>query len=463
MIFGFFVLFVALAISAVAAYYSIMGLTAIFAAAVMPIVIMGVALEVGKITATVWLHNYWDRASIQFKMYLVPAIAVLMIITSMGIFGFLSKAHLDQAVPSGDIAAKVAIFDERIATERENIAANKQTLQQMDKQVNEMLTRTTDSKGTNRAVQIRKQQAKERTQLQNDIAKAQQNIIDIQAQRAPVASEVRKVEAEVGPIKYIAALIYGDNPDANLLERAVRWVIILLVFVFDPLALILILAADQTFIWAREKKLTPLREATFDDAADNAVDWVHNVPDKEFADVLETIDNPPAPTEEAKEFFEKYAEPATEQQIDTPEEFSEAGEAPVKQTYLDTPWVGIPVPPYGTPPKEDNTFDPPPINTVFRPPPLPEVDDKPIEFGGEFPPNPYYGEMFLRTDTIPSELYRWNQKNWIMVDKKLTDQYSYNDEYIAHLVSKLRTGEYDVELLTVSEGQQIKEYLDATK
>jgi hypothetical protein len=172
----------------------------------------------------------------------------------MGIFGFLSKAHLDQAVPAGDISSQVQIFDDKIKTERDNIEAARKALKQMDAQVDEKLSRTTDDRGAERAVQIRRTQAKERTNLQNEISSAQKKISALQEQRAPIASQARKVEAEVGPIKYIAALIYGDNPDANLLEKAVRWVIILIVLVFDPLALVLILAADQTFAWHREDK-----------------------------------------------------------------------------------------------------------------------------------------------------------------------------------------------------------------
>ena len=254
MVFGYLLLLIALTISVTAAFYSIAGLTAIFAAAFWPIVIMGSVLELGKVITTVWLHKYWDRAALQFKLYLVPAIGILMLITSMGIFGFLSKAHLDQAVPAGDISSQVQIFDDKIKTERDNIEAARKALKQMDAQVDEKLSRTTDDKGAERAVQIRRAQSKERTNLQNEISTAQKKISALQEQRAPVASQARKVEAEVGPIKYIAALIYGDNPDANLLEKAVRWVIILIVLVFDPLALVLILAADQTFAWAREDK-----------------------------------------------------------------------------------------------------------------------------------------------------------------------------------------------------------------
>jgi len=254
MIFGYLLLAIALTISSVAAFYSIAGLTAIFAAAFWPIVIMGSVLELGKIVTTVWLHKYWDRAAIQFKLYLVPAIAILMLITSMGIFGLLSKAHLDQAVPSGDVSAQVQIFDDKIKTEKDNIEAARKALKQMDSQVDERLSRSSDDKGAERAFQIRRSQQKERTNLQNEITTAQKKITALQEQRAPIASQARKIEADVGPVRYIAALLYGDNPDSNLLEKAVRLVIILIVLVFDPLALVLILAADQTFAWHRPKR-----------------------------------------------------------------------------------------------------------------------------------------------------------------------------------------------------------------
>jgi len=125
----------------------------------------------------------------------------------------------------------------------------------MDAQVNERLSRSTDDRGAERAVQIRRQQQAERTRLQNDISRSQGIIARLNEERAPIAAEVRKVEAEVGPIKYIAALIYGDNPDANLLEKAVTWVIMIIVFVFDPLAILMLLGAQMTYKWHREKGL----------------------------------------------------------------------------------------------------------------------------------------------------------------------------------------------------------------
>ena len=251
MLFGYLTLATALIISLSAAVYSILGLTAIFAAAFWPIVVLGGSLEFGKIITTLWLHKYWDRAEIQYKVYLCSAVAILMLLTSMGVFGYLSKAHLDQAVPSGDVAAKVQIFDDKIKTQRDNIDAARKALKQMDESVDQTMSRSNDEKGADKAAALRRSQAKERATLQNDISKAQKEITVLQEQRAPIASEMRKVEAEVGPIKYIAALVYGDNPEANVLEKAVRWVIILIVVVFDPLALTLLLAATKTFEWER--------------------------------------------------------------------------------------------------------------------------------------------------------------------------------------------------------------------
>ena len=254
MIFGYFTLLVALVISTVAAYYSIVGLTAIFSAAVIPILIMGASLEVGKVTAAVWLKINWHRASLMYKFYLVPAVAFLMLLTSMGIFGFLSKAHSDQSLVSGDSMAKVAIYDEKIKISKDNIDADRKAIKQMDEAVDQVMGRSQDEKGADKAVAIRRGQQKERARLLMDIEAEQKKVSALNEERAPLAAEFRKVESEVGPIKYIAALVYGDNPDTSVLEKAVRLVIIIIVAVFDPLALVLILAAQQSIRWAQEEK-----------------------------------------------------------------------------------------------------------------------------------------------------------------------------------------------------------------
>jgi DNA repair exonuclease SbcCD ATPase subunit len=254
MIFGYLILLISVLISVIAAWYSVAGLTAIFSAAVVPVIIMGGALEAGKIVSTVWLHNNWKRAGVAFKLYLIPAIIFLMLLTSMGIFGFLSKAHSDQSLVTGDAGSKVAIYDEKIKTAKDNIDADRKALKQMDEAVDQVMGRSTDEKGADKAVAIRRGQQKERARLLAEIASEQKTIGSLSEERAPYAADLRKVESEVGPIKYIAALIYGDEASKNMLEAAVRWVIILIVIVFDPLALTLILAANKQLEWARQGK-----------------------------------------------------------------------------------------------------------------------------------------------------------------------------------------------------------------
>ena len=243
-----------LTVSAVAIYYSVAGLVAIFSAAVIPIIVMGVALEISKLAGTVWLKQNWSRAPYFIRAYLLAAIAILMLITSMGIFGFLSKAHSDQSLVSGDVQSRIAVYDEKIKTAKDNIDANRKALKQMDEAVDQVMGRSQDEKGADKAVAIRRGQQKERARLQSEITAEQKIISRLSEERAPIAAEVRKVEAEVGPIKYIANFIYGDNPDANILEKAVTWVIIIIVVVFDPLAVILLLASQYSFQWFRQQE-----------------------------------------------------------------------------------------------------------------------------------------------------------------------------------------------------------------
>jgi hypothetical protein len=256
--------FTGILISAVAIYYSVIGLAAIFAAAVIPIYVMGTILELSKLVTAWWLKANWHRAPILLKTYMLIAVIALMLITSMGIFGFLSKAHSDQGLVSGDVQSKIAIYDEQIQTARDNIDANRKALKQMDEAVDQVMGRSTDEKGADKAVSIRRAQARERNRLQAEIAAEQKTISRLSAERAPIAAEVRKVEAEVGPLKYIAKLIYGDSTDTNLLEKAVTWVIILIVLVFDPLAVLLLLASQMSFQWARQEKQDKLLKESLD-------------------------------------------------------------------------------------------------------------------------------------------------------------------------------------------------------
>ncbi len=243
---GILALITSLVIAGVAAYFSIAGLMAIFSGAALAVAVMAGSLEVGKLVTASWLYRNWKDTGILLKAYLTIAVAVLMFITSLGIFGYLSKAHSDQSIVSGGAVEQVALLDEKIAYQRTIIDTNQKLIAQMDEVVNQTLTRTTDAKGAERALQVRRSQGRDRQRLVDEISAAQREIATINEERAPLAVEVRKVESEVGPIKYIAALLYGDNPETNLMERAVRWMIIILVAVFDPLAVALLIAANQT-------------------------------------------------------------------------------------------------------------------------------------------------------------------------------------------------------------------------
>jgi hypothetical protein len=518
--FSNFTLLVALTLSIIAAWYSIIGLTTIFAGAVVPVIIMGSALELAKITATVWLRKYWHRAGLLLKLYLVPAVIAIALITSMGIFGFLSKAHMDQGVTSGDVQAKIAIYDEKIKTEKENIEANRKALKQMDEGVDQVLGRSTDEKGAEKAVAMRKSQQKERTRLQNEILQSQKSIQGLNNERAPIAAEVRKVEAEVGPIKYIAALLYGDNPDANILERAVRWVIILLVIVFDPLALMLVLAANQSKDWDDEEPIedfredgykTPLPEYEPDSGplTDDQVEQIKETAEKEF----DIKDHPylftpagsstppgikpvpiqvykPEPSDDTLDPCYKCGTPlmnapgigpfCPNKECDVSDNTS--GAEPIEITYI--PLKPIVIEESKKPVElpeviESNTIPYQELNggyvmfdnkhmhkdvlTGMRPDILKLVADSGKEtktnFGTSFPTIAGKGDTFVRVDSLPNKVYKFDGARWIVINKEQSDSYLHDQEYIKYLVQKIEEGEYDIELLSEIEKQQIEDYL----
>ena len=370
MLFAILTLLVALSISAIAAYYSIIGLTAIFAAAVLPIILMGAVLEIGKITATVWLHQHWKRAPWFSKTYLSIAVFILMFITSMGIFGFLSKSHIQQTAQSTEQIAQIETLEGNISRSQTKIdrweadigrlnkgtnvrvdnlvdgeqdtlnklyeridkikndartqaeadiklqndrldqarQRKKDTLEAIEQKYKNAFSSSAKSKEIDqananeisvassaqkeiRAIQKRltdqlsaiddrfKDQIAAITKRINNLRNqantktddidgkvdeleklilAEQKVIDgYRDQKLTIEQNYRLLEAEVGPIKYIAEFIYGEEADRNLLEAAVRWVIIIIVAVFDPLAIMLVLAATMQISWIKEEKHGP--------------------------------------------------------------------------------------------------------------------------------------------------------------------------------------------------------------
>jgi len=502
---------VALGLSVIAAYYSIAGLTAIFAAAVIPIMIMGSILELAKVVVTIWLHEYWSKARWLMKLYLVPAVVMLMVITSMGIFGFLSKAHSDQNLVSGDVQAKISVYDEKIKTAKDNIDADRKALKQLDDAVDQVMGRSSDEKGADKAVAIRRSQGKERARLIADIDTEQKKIAGFNEEAAPIRAEVRKVEAEVGPIKYIAALIYGDNPDANILERAVRWVIILLVCVFDPLAIMMLLAATESLKWAGEKVKEPEEQVEEDGYK---TPWTYEPDDGPLTDdQIEQIRKSAAQKEfDINDHPYLFTPPGNHTppgidpvpiQVYRPESsdpelapcykcgtplLNAAGIGPFcpnrECDVMDGPFLKDDRPEIvlsGMPTDEEDDEEDPqvkgrikrwkldhPLDTlknqrvrlkmgIIKQLPWMEYPDS--SFGTVFPTEAKRGDTFVRIDVQPTVVYKFNGQAWMEVDKNLADSYTYDDAYINYLIEKIDRGEYDPDLLSDSERDQVAEQL----
>ena len=566
-----------LLLSLISAYYSISGLTAIFAAAVIPVIIMGAALEISKLVVTVWLKQYWKIASLPTKIYLTTSVIILMFITSIGCFGFLSKAHIEQVGQGqensaqiqritvelkrqADIVAKAeeraktlettgtgadANVNSQIRTEQGRIesalARVQPAIEEQQKiidgqtklysdqvaRIDEQLTQLQkfiDAKevdkaqalvgakpdgdwgsGTARAVTNWKAaRATERTaavvkleeanrdptiraardeilrirktvetqvsesnklidRLRNQLGKGDtasvESLVNEQQDKIKAANteietltqkkysleaEYRKLEVEVGPIKYIAELIY-DTTDQSILERAVRWVIILIVAVFDPLAVMMLLAATESMTWVRRalpKPPTPIKPPV--PVKEKTLRYQPGIKKHRIRVWRRKRKDPvvPMPIVEEVEEDEDEDDPAESAIIkeakknwkaDNPGETLKEQRRLHKQGLIDRlPWHD------------------------YLPAPEKEPVTEKVMFGQIWPDNPIKGFMFLRTDYLPSKLFKYNGTKWIEVDKSQSDSYAYNSAYIDYLVNKLASGEYDPELLSPAEQEQIE-------
>ena len=242
----------AISISIIAAGYSIIGLATLFAGAVVPIIAMGTALEIGKLVAASWLYQNWKSDVPKLlKTYLFTAIIVLVLITSMGIFGFLSKAHLDQVKPTTGNALNIQVIDKQINQQQVIIDRAEKTLGSLDKALDKYI----DMEYVSRGLKEREKQKTEREQLNKSISEATAKIVELNKTKSTIELEQIKIEAEVGPLKYVAELIYGDDAKSHF-DEAVRLVIMILIFVFDPLAVLLLIAANISLRqWRMKKKI----------------------------------------------------------------------------------------------------------------------------------------------------------------------------------------------------------------
>ena len=266
-----------IAIASVAAYFSIVGLAAIFSGAFLSVVVMAGILEVGKLVSAAWLHHEWDRVTFLVKTYFITSILVLMFITSMGIFGFLSKAHLEHSISTGGTnELRITNLERQIGNQQRTITDAEKVLSQLDQTV-QVLLDADRIRGESGALATRKGQSEERSALNENINAAYDRIEQYQEELTPLTQEKLAIEVEVGPLKYIAELIYGEDAK-DMFDTAVRGIIIMLVVVFDPLAIMLLVVSVGMFKRDRET-MNPLVDEEqimrMDVANEDPIDWDH--------------------------------------------------------------------------------------------------------------------------------------------------------------------------------------------
>jgi hypothetical protein len=520
-------LITAVSISAVAAYYSIVGLTAIFAGVFWPIVIMGTVLEVGKIITTVWLHTYWRDLRWFLKAYMSVAVLVLMFITSMGIFGFLSRAHIEVTSQAGSSDLLIRQIDQSIALEQKRIEDSRAVIAQLDGAVQSLLQGSASNavrdnnrtaQLTQQATKLRQTQKKERDALTATIDEANKRIGILNQDKLKLEQSRAKIEAEVGPIKYIAQLIYGNNINKDLLEEAVRWVIIVIVAVFDPLAVCMVLGVTMVINARKRKKEeeieanTIIEEKIVEVPVEKIVEKVVEVPvEKIVTQAVPIISNNPeleAERDQLKERADKAEQELAEAlvmleqakaqepvvvervvevpvekviEIEKPVEIVKEIEKPVEVirevTVENTETINkledeirklvkeiedLNVKLAATEPTEVETAQQPLAPNLLQALSIQADDASAVPtttFGSDFPANPQKNQMFLKLDVMPSQLFKYNGNKWIMVDKSQNTSYANDQKVVAMLLDKLNSGEIEWDDLTEAEQDSVRPYI----
>ena len=273
MLFGLLTLFVALAISTVAAWYSIVGLMAIFAGATTAIMIMGVVLEIGKLICASWTFTNWKSCPVIMRSYFILAVVVLMLITSLGIFGFLSRAHITQSSPTALISERIERIDLKINQRQTQIKRYQGRLDTLDQALQRYIELGAISKGLAKIGAM----DNETSLLKTKVEGLENEIDGLSDEKYGLKTELNLAEVEVGPIRYVASMLYDDVSESQL-EEAVRWIIILLIFVFDPLAVVLVIAANISLRdYRRERKMATRTVTVMPDLSDKEVIDKENV------------------------------------------------------------------------------------------------------------------------------------------------------------------------------------------
>ena len=278
MFFGLLTLLVALAISTVAAYYSIVGLMAIFAGAKLAIAIMGVVLEIGKLVVASWTFQNWKTSPVTIRSYFIVSVVVLMFITSLGIFGFLARAHIEQSSPTILLEERIERVDLKIVQKNTQIKRYQTRLDILDKALLRYIELGAITKGLTKIGE----KDVETEILKTKISTLETEIDGLADNKYELKNQLNLAMVEVGPIRYVASMIY-DEVNETQLEEAVRWIIILLIFVFDPLAVMLVIAANISLKdYRKERKMATRTITVMPDLSDKTVIDSDNV--EEYSD-----------------------------------------------------------------------------------------------------------------------------------------------------------------------------------
>jgi len=273
MFFGLLTLLVALAISTVAAFYSIVGLMAIFAGATTAIAIMGVVLEIGKLICASWTFTNWKKCPVIMKTYFIVAVVVLMLITSLGIFGFLSRAHITQSSPTALLVERIERINLKVNQRQTQVSRYQGRLDTLDQALQRYIELGAISKGLSKIGAM----DNETNLLKTKISTLETEIDGLTDKKYGLKTELNLAEVEVGPIRYVASMIYDDVSESQL-EEAVRWIIILLIFVFDPLAVVLVIAANISLRdYRKERKMATKTVTIMPDLSDKEIIDKENV------------------------------------------------------------------------------------------------------------------------------------------------------------------------------------------
>lgn len=343
----------ALSIAAVAAYFSITGLVAVFSASAISIIVMGTVIEAGKLVAVSYVYRFWELIGFVQKSLMIFLIAGLMALTSIGIFGFLSKAHLEKVGPQEQYVIQIDRLEEKIGMERKKIERNQSVLDNLDQALDKYI----ELGFVTRGLEQREEQSEQRAQIEGAISTSENKIDEYRNSISDIRSNIQDIELKVGPIKYIAEIIYGDGPEA--IDKAVKILIIILVCMFDPLAIMLLICANHAHMhrndsrvrsefsmFEKEKEPVQDQELLYDDLSEDEKE-IHRQKVREYIDSMNESEDD-AVNEDTQKKYEgmvdrnKVSDEEADDLVDQiPEdEESKSVESPYKLHNLDKPKRG---------------------------------------------------------------------------------------------------------------------------